>query len=150
MTTVTGPGQLPQRPEDAVAAERRAQVQKCFDESSPTATQANMLKHSVTAAEMVAAMDYKLDALRWMRMNGFPDGFQGLKVWPDADINAYLTWKSAQPNPFGPGTHGDAYQAHGIDPATNSLVRAQAQEQLDLEAARKNANPAYVSPWKAG
>ena len=86
-TTVGNQGTMTQADKDAAA--RRLVVQGCFIETDPKKTQELMLAHNVTAAEMQTAMDYRIDATAWMHDNHFPDGFQGLKVWPDSEVEMY-------------------------------------------------------------
>ena len=82
-----------------------------------------------------------------MCMNGFPDGFQGLKVWPNEEIDKFIAWQVARNNPFGGGTLGDVFKDQGIDPMTDVKHRAEVQETLDREHRRVQENSAVTLPW---
>lgn len=133
--TVIGADPIPERPEDVAAAKRRELVQGCFFEKDPKMTQKLMLVHDITAQEMHDAMDYKLDAIAWMRENGFPDGFQGLKVWPTSEVDKFYAW-------------------HAIASTQNSLglpgIRpsySQVQAIMDREFGANKISPAHKIPW---
>ena len=68
-----------------------------------------------------------------------------------ADVRAFLTWQSAQPNPHGPGTIGEAWEAAGTGPLYRAHVdRATAELQrhaADCEVARVSGLPLPVAPW---
>ena len=133
--TVTGPDPLPQRPEDEDAAMRRELVQGCFKELDPKTTARLMLVHDVSAQELQQAMDYKLDAIAWMRETGFHDGFQGLKVWPRSEVDKFYAW-------------------HAVASTQNSLGRpgirpsySQVQAIMDREFAANKISSAHQIPW---
>ncbi len=145
--TIAGPGPDTYTAQDIEAAKRRELVQGCFQADNPALTKQLMLVHNVSVQEIQTAMDYKVDVINWMRMNGFPDGFQGLKVWPDAEIDAIIKWQTAQLNPVGPGTIGDLFAYQQIDPLTDKKHRAEMQDILDREHRRQQINPAVTLPW---
>lgn len=132
--TVAGPEALTPTQADLDAAARRLVVQSCYHEGDRTATMNDMVKFGVTAKELQGAMDYKMDAIAWMREQRFPDGFQGLKVWPDKDLETYYKWQAVTPN---------ALSIEGIKPSYS-----QVQEILDREARLKVITEGYKSPWE--
>lgn len=135
--TVTGPAAMEQRPEDLKYAERRALIQSCFHKDDPKLTQTEMLKHNISTEEMRQSMDYKINIIDWMRENNFPDGFQGLKVWPDSEINKFLAWA----NPKRESGNNALNLKMGV------MTKVQAQAALDTEHARMAVNPAYKSEY---
>lgn len=146
--TVAGPEALLTRPEDIAALERRRCVQACFHETDVAATVAEMVQHNVSAAELKETMDFKLDTTLWLRTKGVPDGFQGLKVWSNAEIDKFIDWKLPQQNPFGGGkTFAETYKADGVDPRTDKQTRAAIQDVLDREHARVALDPSLKLPW---
>ena len=132
--TVTGPDPLPQRPADEKAAKRRELVQSCFKELDPKTTARLMLVHDISAQELQQAMDYKMDAIGWMRESGFPDGFQGLKVWPEEEVDLYYRWQATAPNPL------------NLAITRPSWVSVQAI--MDREFGAAAINPAHKIPWR--
>ena len=97
---------------------------------------AAMVQHSISAQEMQDAMDYQVSAINNMRALGVPDGFAGLKVWSEADLQRYFDWKAAQYNPIGGGTFADDWARSHIDPMTHPTARVRAMEVLDRAAAQ--------------
>ncbi len=135
--TVCGPTAMEQRPEDLAAAARRALIQACFHENDPAMTQSDMLKNNVSVQEMSVAMDYRIHIVDWMRLNKFPDGFQGLKVWSDSEIKKF-------------SDHANVRRASGenaLGLKMGPITNVQAQAALDTEHARMAVNPAYKSAY---
>lgn len=71
----------------------------------------------------------------------------------DGDTAAYLNWQATQPNPFGPGTVGEAWERAGTGHLYRSHVTtareevARYQERAKLYAAE--GQPAPIAPWMA-
>jgi hypothetical protein len=131
-TTVGNP--MEQRPEDVEAAKRRANVQQVFETNKSKEDLMNaMVKHQISVTELAQAMDYKIDALAYLRDLGCPDGFMGLKVWPADEVARYYAWQKVTPN---------ALNLEGIKPSP-----AQVQATMDREFANNAINPAHPIPW---
>lgn len=114
---------------------RRKLVQAVFEShSGKDPLMQAMLLHNIKASELVEALDYKLDATAHMRDLGFPDGFQGLKVWSAAEVKEYQDWAESTPN---------ALNLKSFRPEN-----AKAQAAMDRDARLKDMNPLHVSPWK--
>jgi hypothetical protein len=135
METVIGADPIPVRQEDVDAAARREVVQGCFKEHDPKMTQKLMLVHDVSAKELHDALDYKLDATAWMRENGFPDGFQGLKVWPKSEVDKFYAWHDKV-------SSQNALNLPGIRPSYS-----QVQAIMDREFGAHAISPAHPIPW---
>ena len=139
-------------PEETQALERRRAIQAYFNafESDPWQIFDAMQQFGVGAAELADCMDYRINIVDWMRYHNAPDGFGGLKVWPEADIAAYITWQGNQPNVMRAGELiATDWASRGItDPTTNKSLRVAAQREFDRDARRKVINPSYVAPWK--
>lgn len=67
------------------------------------------------------------------------------------DVRSFLTWQAQQPNPHGPGTIGEAWEAAGTGPLYRQNVdRATAELQrhaADCEVARVSCLPLPAAPW---
>ncbi len=100
------------------------------------ALMAAMVQHSISAAEMQDAMDYQVSAIDHLRALGVPDGFAGLKVWSEADLQRFFAWKAVQYNPIGGGTFADDWARSHIDPMTHPTARVRAMEVMDRAAAQ--------------
>lgn len=98
------------------------------------ALMAAMVQHSISAQEMQDAMDYQVSAIDHLRALGVPDGFAGLKVWSEAELQRYFGWKAVQYNPIGGGTFADDWARSHIDPMTHPTARVRAMEVLDRAA----------------
>lgn len=150
--TVGGGGVVPLTEVELQRRARRRDIQAYFNafESDPQQIFDAMEQFGVTAAELADCMDYRMDAIGWMRANGAWDGLGGLKVWPESDVIGYLDWQAKQINPFNPGeTIGQRWETNGItDPHTHRTLRVAAHRELDRDARRKAINPSYVTPWK--
>lgn len=134
--TVTGPSALDQRPEDLAAANRRKLVQAVFEQNlTKNSLMEEMVRHNVSVTELAQAMDYKVDAIAYMRTMGIPDGFQGLKVWPQSELNKYYAWQAKTPN------------ALNINVGAPPMHIVQAV--MDREFANHQINPAHPIPWEA-
>ena len=95
MTTVLGADPITPRPEDIAAAKRRKFVQNVFDQhKTKDALMALMSENQISVTELAQALDYKLDATAHLRNLGVPDGFMGLKVWPQSEgprwVNSWM------------------------------------------------------------
>ena len=68
MTTVLGADPIAPRPEDIAAAKRRKLVQDVFDTAkTKDALMALMPENQISVTELAQAMDYKLDAIAYLR-----------------------------------------------------------------------------------
>ena len=135
MTTVLGADPIAPRPEDIAAAKRRKFVQNVFDTAkTKDALMSAMTTHEIPVTELAQAMDYKLDAIGYLRELGVPDGFMGLKVWPQAELDAYYAWQAKTPN------------ALNIQVGPPPLHMVQAV--MDREFANHQLNPAHAVPWR--
>lgn len=134
MTTTVG-NPMAQRPEDIAAAKRRANVQQVFESCQTKDSLMDMMaKHQISVTELAQAMDYKLDAIAHLRNLGVPDGFMGLKVWPQAEVDKYLAWHKATPNALN----------LQID---NAPPMYMIQQVMDREFANHQINPTHTIPW---
>lgn len=134
MNTVLGADPLPQRQEDLAAAKRRANVQMTFElNQTKTSLMEAMAQYDISVTELAQALDYKLDAIAYLRDLGVPDGFQGLRVWPQADLDRYYEWHDKTPN------------ALGLKVGRPSLSVVQGV--MDREFANHAINPAHQVPW---
>ena len=123
------------RPEDIAAAKRRWNVQQVFESNkTKSSLMEEMLKHDISVTELAQALDYKMDAIAYLRELGVPDGFQGLKVWPQAEIDKYYAWREKTPN---------ALNLLGMGKPQMSVVQAV----MDREFANNQINPAHAIPW---
>ena len=113
---------------------RRKLCQTVYAEN-PTreALMAAMTTHNISAQELHDANDYHANAIAHLRTIGVPNGFAGLKVWPQDDVDAYYAWHARTPN---------ALNLVGPRPSY-----AQAQETMDREFANHALNPAHAIPW---
>lgn len=131
-TTVGNP--MDQRPEDIAAAKRRANVQAVFETNkTKNSLMGEMLMYDISVTELAQALDYKLDAIAYLRDLGIPDGFQGLKVWPQSEIDKYYAWQAKTPNALN----------IVVGPPKMSIVQAV----MDREFANHEINPAHPIPW---
>ncbi len=134
METTVG-NQMAARPEDIAAAKRRWNVQQVFESNrTKSSLMEEMLKHDISVTELAQALDYKLDAIAYLRELGVPDGFQGLKVWPQSEIDKYYAWRDKTPN---------ALNLVGMGKPQMSVVQAV----MDREFANHEINPAHPIPW---
>lgn len=125
---------MAQRPEDLAAAKRRRLVQDVFDvNKTKDSLMSAMLTHDISVTELAQALDYKLDAIAYLRDTGVPDGFQGLKVWPQAELDKYWAWHAKTPN---------ALNLASVKPSMS-----QVQAVMDREFANHQINPAHAIPW---
>lgn len=123
------------RPEDTAAAKRRANVQSVFEMNKTKASlMEEMLMHDISVTELAQALDYKLDAIAYLRDLGIPDGFQGLKVWPQSELDKYYAWREKTPN---------ALNLLDMGKPKMSVVQAV----MDREFANHQINPAHAIPW---
>ena len=123
------------RPEDIAAAKRRWNVQQVFESNkTKSSLMEEMLKHDISVTELAQALDYKMDAIAYLRELGVPDGFQGLKVWPQSEIDKYYAWRDKTPN---------ALNLLGMGKPQMSVVQAV----MDREFANHEINPAHAIPW---
>lgn len=133
MTTTVG-NPMAQRPEDIAAAKRRGNVQMAFElNQTKDSLMAAMASHDISVTELAQAMDYKLDAIAYLRDLGVPDGFQGLKVWPQEALDKYYAWHDKTPN------------ALNLTVGRPSLSVVQGV--MDREFANHQINPAHKVPW---
>jgi hypothetical protein len=134
MTTVIGADPLPQRPEDIAAAKRRKLVQDVFavNKTKDSLMEA-MAQHSISVTELAQALDYTLDAIAYLRDLGVPDGFMGLKVWPQADLDKYYEWQAKTPNALN----------LQVGPPPMYMV----QQVMDREFSNNALSPAHKIPW---
>lgn len=131
-TTVGNP--MAQRPEDIAAAKRRSNVQQVFETNkTKDSLMREMLMHDISVTELAQALDYKLDAIAYLRELGVPDGFQGLKVWPKDELDKYYAWQAKTPNALN----------IVVGPPKMSIVQAV----MDREFANHEINPAHPIPW---
>ena len=131
-TTVGNP--MAQRPEDIAAAKRRANVQQVFESCQTKDSLMDMMtKHQISVTELAQAMDYKLDAIAHLRNLGVPDGFMGLKVWPQSELDKYWAWHAKTPN--------------ALNLANVKPTMAQVQETMDREFSANAISPAHAIPW---
>lgn len=125
---------MAQRPEDIAAAKRRANVQQVFESCQTKDSLMDMMsKHQISVTELAQAMDYKLDAVAHLRNLGVPDGFMGLKVWPQSELDKYWAWHAKTPN--------------ALNLANVKPTMAQVQEVMDREFAANAISPAHAIPW---
>lgn len=125
---------MAQRPEDIAAAKRRKVVQDVFAvNKTKDALMSAMVTHDISVTELAQAMDYKLDAIAYLRNLGIPDGFMGLKVWPQSELDKYWAWHAKTPN---------ALNLENVKPSM-----AQVQGVMDREFAAHQINPAHAIPW---
>lgn len=135
MTTVVGADPIQPRPEDLAAAKRRANVQAVFDTAkTKDALMSAMTTHEISVTELAQALDYRLDAIAYLRELGVPDGFQGLKVWPQDELDKYYAWQAKTPNALN----------INVGPPPMSVVQAV----MDREFANHQLNPAHAVPWR--
>lgn len=133
--TVIGADPIPERPEDVAAATRRKLVQDVFENNLTKLTlMEGMQRYDISVTELAQAMDYKLDAIAYLRDLGVPDGFKGLKVWPQEELDKYYAWQAVTPNALG----------IVVGPPTLSVV----QGIMDREFANNQLNPAHKIPWR--
>lgn len=133
-TTVLGADPIAPRPADIAAAKRRANVQMTFElNKTKDSLMAAMAAHDISVTELAQALDYKLDAIAYLRDLGVPDGFMGLKVWPQADLDKYYEWHDKTPN------------ALSLQVGRPSLSVVQGV--MDREFANHAINPAHAVPW---
>jgi len=126
---------MAQRPEDIAAAKRRANVQAVFETNkTKDSLMREMLMHNISVTELAQALDYKVDAIAYLRELGVPDGFQGLRVWPQSELDKYYAWQAKTPNAL--GIH--------VGPPPMSVVQAV----MDREFANHQINPAHAVPWR--
>lgn len=126
---------MAQRPEDIAAAKRRANVQAVFETNkTKDSLMREMLMHNISVTELAQALDYKVDAIAYLRELGVPDGFQGLRVWPQSELDKYYAWQAKTPN------------ALGIQVGPPPLHMVQAV--MDREFANHEINPAHAVPWR--
>lgn len=126
---------MAQRPEDIAAAKRRANVQAVFETNkTKDSLMREMLMHNISVTELAQALDYKVDAIAYLRELGVPDGFQGLRVWPQSELDKYYAWQAKTPN------------ALGIQVGPPPLHMVQAV--MDREFANHQINPAHAVPWR--
>lgn len=120
-----------------VPDQRRTNIQVFFNanEANPKVVITMMQTYGVTIAELEDAVDYRIDAVHYMRANGAPDGLGGLKVWGGSSIDRFLIWSG-----------GNVDNAH---------ARVLAQDVLDRAARRKalyeslgRPVPASIAPWE--
>lgn len=134
MTTTVG-NPMAQRPEDIAAAKRRANVQMAFElNKTKDSLMEAMAKYDISVTELAQALDYKLDAIAYLRELGVPDGFQGLKVWPQEALDKYYAWRDKTPN---------ALNLLNMGKPQMSVVQAV----MDREFANHQINPAHQVPW---
>ena len=123
------------RPEDIAAAKRRWNVQQVFESNkTKSSLMEEMRMHDISVTELAQALDYKIDAIAYLRELGIPDGFQGLKVWPQSEIDKYYAWRDKTPN---------ALNLLGMGKPQMSVVQAV----MDREFANHEINPAHPIPW---
>jgi len=126
---------MEQRQEDIKAAARRKLVQAVFETCKTKATlMSAMTTHEISVTELAQAMDYKLDAIAYLRELGVPDGFMGLKVWPQVEVDKYIAWHKATPNALN----------LQID---NAPPMYMIQQVMDREFANHQINPTHTIPW---
>lgn len=115
---------------------RRKLCQAVYAEN-PTreALMAAMTAHGISAQELHDANDHHANAIAHLRTIGVPDGFAGLKVWPQDEVDAYYAWHARTPN---------ALNLVGPRPSY-----AQVQEIMDRDAGIRAIDPHRVSPWRA-
>ena len=131
-TTVGNP--LAARPEDIAAAKRRWNVQQVFESNkTKSSLMEEMLKHDISVTELAQSLDYKLDAIAYLRDMGIRDGFQGLKVWPQSELDKYYAWQAKTPNALN----------IQVGPPPMSVV----QDVMDREFSNHQINPAHAIPW---
>lgn len=122
------------RPADIAAAKRRANVQMVFElNKTKDSLMEAMAQYSISVTELAQALDYKLDAIAYLRDLGVPDGFMGLKVWPQDELDRYYAWQAKTPNALN----------LQVGPPPMHVV----QEVMDREFANKRLNPAHQIPW---
>lgn len=92
-----------------------------------------MTGNNISVTELAQAMEYKLDAIGHLRKLGVPDGFQGLKVWPQSELDKYYAWQAVTPN---------ALNIIGPRPTME-----QVQGIMDREFAAAAISPAHAIPW---
>ena len=135
MTTVLGADPIAPRPEDIKAATRRKLVQDVFEAAkTKDALMHAMADHQIPVTELAQALDYKMDAIAYLRNLGVPDGFMGLKVWPQAELDAYYAWQAKTPNALN----------IKVGPPPLHIVQAV----MDREFANHQLNPAHAVPWR--
>lgn len=133
MTTTVG-NPMADRPADIAAAKRRANVQMAFElNKTKDSLMAAMAQYDISVTELAQAMDYKLDAIAYLRNLGVPDGFQGLKVWPQEALDKYYAWQAKTPNALN----------LQVGPPPMHMVQAI----MDREFANHQINPAHAVPW---
>lgn len=134
MTTVLGADPLPQRPEDIKAAQRRKLVQDVFEAAKTKDSLMHaMADHQIPVTELAQALDYKMDAIAYLRNLGVPDGFMGLRVWPQSELDKYYAWHKVTPN--------------ALNLANVMPTFAQIQEVMDREFSANAISPAHAIPW---
>lgn len=114
---------------------RRKLVQAVFESAKGKDTlMLAMAQHNIVVTELAQAMDYKLDAIGYLRELGVPDGYMGLKVWPQAELDAYYAWQAKTPNALN----------LNVGPPPLHMVQAV----MDREFANHQLNPAHAVPWR--
>lgn len=134
MNTVIGAEPIPAREEDIRAAKRRKFVQDIFEaHKTKFDLMQGMSDNNIPVTELAQAMDYKIDVIAYMRTLGVPDGFMGLKVWPQSELDLYYAWHKKTPN---------ALNLPGVMPTF-----AQIQAAMDREFGANAISPAHPIPW---
>ena len=134
MTTVLCADPIAPRPEDIAAAKRRKLVQDVFDTAkTKDALMSAMTTHEIPVTELAQAMDYKMDAIAYLRNLGVPDGFMGLKVWPQSELDKYYAWQAKTPNALN----------LQVGPPPMHMV----QQVMDREFSNNALSPAHKIPW---
>jgi len=119
---------------DKAAAQRRLLVQSVFETcKTKEPLMAGMTEHNISVTELAQALDYKLDAIAYLRDIGVPDGFQGLKVWPQSELDKYYAWQAVTHNALG----------LVVGPPAPAVVQAV----IDREHANHAINLLHVIPW---
>ena len=114
---------------------RRKLVQAVFESAKgKDSLMLAMTQHNIVVTELAQAMDYKLDAIGYLRELGVPDGYMGLKVWPQAELDAYYAWQAKTPNALN----------LNVGPPPLHIVQAV----MDREFANHQLNQAHAVPWR--
>lgn len=123
-------------PEEQARQARRVSIQTFVNShlDKPDEIITAMMTYGVDAAEITEAMKATVNMVHYLRRAGVYDGFGGLKVWPQEQVQRYLDYVKANSAKTGWGLPGV------VDPV-------EAQDVLDRVARLQHAMPSYVPPW---
>ena len=122
---------------EAARKKRRTDIQAYVNayQAYPAMIIDAMEQFGVSAAEITEAMNATINMTHYLRRAGVPDGFMGLKVWPKAEVDRYLTYVALT----------SPHTGWGLVGVTDPIA---AQDVLDRMARLKARHPGMVLPWE--